>query len=172
MILQAEFCKRITSGAAVSPVRIGVFIMSIFDKVSDMGRGLSEKASNVSEVSNLKRKILYEEERIVEIFADLGKKYYKNPDEDPSVFRALCDDIDARRRRIKKMKFELNTLRGYKMCPKCDAENNEKNIFCGVCGARLPDPEDEDFTSLEENDYYTETSNQFFNADSTGNIGI
>lgn len=146
--------------------------LSIFDKVSDVGRGLSEKASNVSEVSNLKRKILYEEERIVEIFADLGKKYYKNPDEDPSVFRALCDDIDARRRRIKKMKFELNTLRGYKMCPKCDAENSEKNIFCGVCGARLPDPEDEDFTSLEENDYYTETSNQFFNADSTGNIGI
>ena len=121
--------------------------MSIFDKVSDMGRGLSEKASNVSEVSNLKRKILYEEERIVEIFADLGKKYYKNPDEDPSVFRALCDDIDARRRRIKKMKFELNTLRGYKMCPKCDAENSEKNIFCGVCGARLPDPET-DFLNL------------------------
>ncbi len=146
--------------------------MGLIDFVSDKSRSASDKFANMSEVQNLKRKILYEEERIVEIFADLGKKYYKNPDEDPSVFRALCDDIDQRRRRIKKMKFELNTLRGYKMCPKCDAQNSEKSIFCGVCGARLPDPEDEDFTSLEENDYYTESSNQFFNADSTGNIGL
>jgi hypothetical protein len=38
--------------------------------------------------------------------------------------------------------------------------------------APAPDPEDEDFSSLQENDYYTESSNQFFNADSTGNIGI
>ena len=85
--------------------------MGIFDKVGDVGRGVGERFSNASEVANLRRKILYEEERIVEIFADLGKKYYKNPDEDPAVFRALCEDIDARRRRIKKMKFELNTLR-------------------------------------------------------------
>ncbi len=63
--------------------------MGIFGKFSDMGRGVSEKVSNVSEVSNLKRKILYEEERIVEIFADLGKKYYKNPDEDPAVLVAM-----------------------------------------------------------------------------------
>ena len=146
--------------------------MGLIDFVSDKSKSATDKFANMSEVQNLKRKILYEEERIVEIFADLGKKYYKNPDEDPAVFRDLCDDIDARRRRIKKMKFELNTLRGYKMCPKCDAQNGEKSIFCNVCGARLPDPEDEDFTSLDENDYYTESSNQFFNADSTGNIGL
>jgi len=64
------------------------------------------------------------------------------------------------------MRFELNEIRGYKICPKCDAEVNDKFQFCGVCGARLPDPEDEDFTSLESNDYYTESSNSFFNADS------
>ena len=146
--------------------------MGLIDFVSDKGKSATDKFANMSEVQNLKRKIVYEEERIVEIFADLGKKYYKNPDEDPAVFRDLCDDIDARRRRIKKMKFELNSLRGYKMCPKCDAQNSEKSIFCGVCGARLPDPEDEDFSSLAENDYYTESSNQFFNADSTGNVGV
>ena len=66
-----------------------VLLMGIFDRMSDASRGVSEKMANLSEVQNLKRKILYEEERIVEIFADLGKKYYKNPDEDPAVFRAL-----------------------------------------------------------------------------------
>ena len=45
-----------------------------------------------------------------------------------------------------------------------NAENSDKNQYCGVCGARLPDIDDADFTSLEDNDYYTE-SNQIFNAD-------
>ncbi|MDD6278953.1 MAG: zinc-ribbon domain-containing protein [Ruminococcus sp.] len=140
--------------------------MGILDKINDAGKGVSDKAKNVSEANNLKRKILYEEERIVEIFTDIGKKYYKNPGEDPNALKVLCDDIDTRRRRIKKMRFELNQIRGYKICPKCDAEVNEKFQFCGRCGARLPDPEDEDFTSLEPNDYYTESSGNFFNADS------
>ncbi len=142
--------------------------MGIIDSLSRAGGGMSEKAKNASEVNNLKRKILYEEERIVEVFADLGKKYYKNPDENPAVFKELCDDIDSRRRRIKRMRFELNGMRGYKICPKCDAEVNEKFQFCGVCGARLPDSDDEDFSSLETNDYYTE-SDTFFNADTIKN---
>jgi hypothetical protein len=139
--------------------------MGILEKFNDASRGVSVKAKNISEASNLKRKILYEEERIVEIFTDIGKKYYKNPDDDPASLRVLCEDIDTRRRRIKKMKYELNSIRGYKVCPQCNAEINERFQFCGRCGFRLPDIEDEDFMSLESNDYYTESSNNFFNAD-------
>lgn len=143
--------------------------MSILDTLGNVSRGASDKAKNISEANNLKRKILYEEERIVEIFTDLGKKYYKNPNEDPANLKVLCDDIDTRRRRIKKMRFELNGIRGYKICPKCDAEVNERFQFCGRCGARLPDIDDDDFLSLESNDYYTESSNNFFNADPNKN---
>ena len=134
--------------------------MGILDKISDVSKGASDKAKSISEANNLKRKILYEEERIVEIFTDIGKKYYKNPNEDPAALKELCDE----------MKFELNGIRGCKVCPKCNAEVNERFQFCGRCGARLPDIEDDDFMSLEPNDYYTESSNQFFNADSTQNF--
>ena len=139
--------------------------MGILDAINNVSRDLNEKAKDVSETSNLKRKILYEEERIVEIFADIGRKYYKNPNEAPAALKVLCDDIDTRRRRIKKMKFELNTIRGYKVCPKCGAATNDKFQFCGTCGARLPSPEDDDFGSLDEGDYYTENSDGFFKAD-------
>ncbi len=143
--------------------------MGLLDTLGNVSRGASDKAKNISEANNLKRKILYEEERIVEIFTDIGKKYYKTQNEDTEGLKALCDDIDTRRRRIKKMRFELNGIRGYKICPKCDAEVNERFQFCGRCGARLPDMEDEDFMSLESNDYYTESSNNVFNADSNKN---
>lgn len=143
--------------------------MGILDKFSDAQRSVQEKTKNMSEASNLKRKILYEEERIGEVFQDLGKRYYKNPNEDPASLRVLCEDIDTRRRRIKKMRYELNQIRGYKICPKCAAEVNDRFQFCGRCGARLPEMDDDDFESLEPNDYYTESSNSFFNADSNKN---
>ena len=140
--------------------------MGILNKFNDVSKGVNDKAKSISEANNLKRKILYEEERIVEIFTDIGKKYYKNPNEDPNVLKVLCDDIDTRRRRIKRMRYEFNQIKGYKICPKCGAEVNDKIQICGVCGARLPDADDEDFSSLESNDYYTVSSNNFFDADS------
>ncbi|MDE7122494.1 MAG: zinc ribbon domain-containing protein [Oscillospiraceae bacterium] len=141
---------------------------NIMDVFTNAGRGVAEKTKNATEVNNLKRKILYEEERIVEVFADLGKKYYKNPEEDPAVLKEFCDDIDNRRRRIMQMRTELNNIRGYKICPKCDSEVNEKFQFCGVCGARLPEEEDEELNALDSNDYYTE-SDDFFSADTVKN---
>lgn len=147
--------------------------MGILDKIGDVSRGITDKTKNMSEASNLKTKILYEEERINEVFTDIGKKYYKNRMSNLEDLRQElnvdCKDIDDRRRRIKKMRFELNGIRGYKICPKCNAEVNERFQFCGRCGARLPEMEDDDFMSLEPNDYYTESSNQFFNADSNQN---
>ena len=117
--------------------------MGILDKVSGAGRNVSDKTKNMSELSNLKRKIQYENDRIMEIFSDMGQSYYKNP-EDLDTLKSYCDDIDTRRRRIKKMKFEYQTIKGYKTCPKCGAEVMEKFQFCGVCGSKLPDINDDD----------------------------
>ncbi len=123
--------------------------MSIFDKVNMSSKVVSEKAKNISELNNLKRKIAYEEERIVEIFSDIGRSFYKNPDGNHEDLKVFCEDIDTRRRRIKKMIFEVNNMRGYKICPKCNAEVNGKFKFCGTCGSKIPSPEEEDFENYE-----------------------
>ena len=121
--------------------------MGLFDKMSgaasDVSRNISAKQKNMSEQSNLKRKILYEEERIVEIFEEIGRTYYKDP-ANKKELDPLVEDIDTRKRRIKKMKFELQTKKGFKVCPNCQAEVQEKFLFCSVCGAKLPSG-DEDF---------------------------
>lgn len=143
--------------------------MGIMDTFANASRGMGEKAKNASEVNNLKRKILYEQERIVEVFADIGKKYYKNPEEAPAVLKVLCDDVDTRRKRIMQMRKELNAIRGFKICPKCDTEVNEKFPYCSACGAKMPDDEDDELNnSMDNNDYYTE-SDSFFNADTIKN---
>ena len=120
--------------------------MSIFNKIggvaSDVSRNVNEKTKNISDTSNLKRKILYEEERIMEIFTDIGKTYYKTPDNIEEL-KAYCEDIDTRKKRIKKMRFELQTKRGIRICPNCQSEVEDKFQFCGVCGAKLPASEDD-----------------------------
>ncbi len=121
--------------------------MGLLSKVgnaaSDVKRNVNEKTKSMSDTNNLKRKIHYEEERIMEIFADIGMTYYKNPD-NVDEMKLYCDDIDTRKRRIKKMKFELQGIKGVKVCPKCQAQVQERFQFCGVCGAKLPNSE-EDF---------------------------
>ncbi len=126
--------------------------MSILDMVNATSRGMSEKTKNMQELANLKRKIVYERERIIEIFAEIGEKFYeKDPSEtDFSDLRILCEDIDTRKRRIKKMLFSVNNMRGYKICPQCKAEVSGKFKFCGACGARIPEPEDDDFMEAKE----------------------
>ena len=47
---------------------MGIF-NKIGDAVSDASRNMNEKTKNLSDTGNLKRKIIYEEERILEIFS-------------------------------------------------------------------------------------------------------
>lgn len=120
--------------------------MGLINKIGDVASGVSrnvnEKTKNISDTSNLKRKIHYEEERIMEIFADIGMAYYKNH-ECTDEMNTLCDDIDVRKRRIKKMKFELQGIKGVKICPNCQSQVQENFQFCGKCGAKLPTSEDD-----------------------------
>ena len=62
--------------------------MGLINKIADAGkgvsRGVSEKSKNASESSNLRKKILYEEERITEIMQEIGKQFYQDPNGDHS----------------------------------------------------------------------------------------
>lgn len=133
--------------------------MGILDKIGGASKGVSDKAKNVSDAGNLKNKILYEQERIEEIFADIGRAFYEDPDGDLAKLRELCEDINVRRRRIMKMKFELNQMKGYKICPKCGVKLTDKFQFCGKCGAKLPDVSDEDFSAIDMDVLYNGNNN-------------
>ena len=112
--------------------------MGILDKIGGAGKSVTDKTKSMSDAGNLKNKILYEEERIIEIFQEIGKLYYKDPKANVAKMDEFCADIDTRRRRIMKMKVEYNQIKGYKVCPKCGTRLTDKFQFCGKCGAKLP----------------------------------
>lgn len=55
--------------------------MRILDKVTGAIKSVTDKTKLTVDVENLKAKIFYEEERIVEILAEIGKNFYKNLDD-------------------------------------------------------------------------------------------
>ena len=112
--------------------------MGIFDKVGETINTTADKAKSISELSNLKKRLQYEEERIEEIFSEIGKKYFEEPIQNKKLLDSLCEDIVTRQKRIKRMNFELNELKGIKVCEHCGTQIDEKFMFCGVCGAKLP----------------------------------
>lgn len=123
--------------------------MELFDKVGsaidDTSRLMSGKMKKVSKVSNLKNKIAYEEDRIYEIWAEMGKSFYLDPDRSADNLKKYCDDIDARRLRIKKMTYELKSLKGKKFCSSCGYEVEDMCQFCSRCGKKILTPDDYEF---------------------------
>lgn len=109
---------------------------NIFEKISGASKGVSDMSRTASDTSNLKKKIMYEQERIQEVMLEIGKHYYADPKGD---YSALCADIDDRKRRINSMKNELQSLKGVRVCSKCGTRFDEKYTFefCGKCGAKL-----------------------------------
>jgi ribosomal protein L40E len=111
--------------------------MGVLDFVNGVTTGVSKKTKNVSESNNLKKKMLYERERITEIFTEIGEKFYNDQNGDHSELIALCENIDQRKRRIQKMNVEVNAIKGKKVCPKCRAKFDDDLDFCGKCGTKL-----------------------------------
>lgn len=112
--------------------------MGLFNMIGG-GSDPGKKSRSLSEINNLKRKIAYEEERINEIFVDIGRAYYKNQKEKPNMeeLNALCDDIEKRKKRIKRLRFELKTGKGVTICPNCKSEVSDKFQMCPNCGESL-----------------------------------
>lgn len=133
--------------------------MGIFNKVGETINTTADMAKNMSETGNIKRRLQYEEERIEEIFSDIGRKYFEDPVAHKVEIDGMCDDIKTRKRRISRIKLELNQIKGIKICEKCGAQVDEKYTFCGVCGAKLPDYNDllndeKDMSSSELSKYF------------------
>ncbi len=117
--------------------------MGLFDKVNQMSRNVTENSKSAAESSNLKKKIVYEKERIVEIMTEIGRLFYENPYGDHKAELELCADIDDRKRRIASMQGDLSMLKGYRICGQCGARFDDKYTFefCGKCGAKLTSAE-------------------------------
>lgn len=110
------------------------FFDNLRDKITATGKDVSDKARETAAVAKLKTQISLEENKLKGIYADLGKAYYENP-EDENI-EAYKDSIAAVREVIAGYESELAGLKGLKRCSNCGAVMAKEVLFCSKCGAR------------------------------------
>ena len=130
--------------------------MSVLDKVGDTLSSVSKdvvgKVKSGSDISKIKQQIVYEEERILDFYTQLGKHYYVDKTSNASEqYAKLCQEIDERSERIVRLKKQINSLKGIKICSSCGSVVTNNFLFCGLCGFKLPDEYAEITTNEVEN---------------------
>jgi len=122
--------------------------MGVFDKmggaISNVSKDVVDKVKSNNDVGKLKQQVEYEEAKIYDGYIELGKDLYENkPEKMSEGAQKVCADIDARLSRISRIKIQINDIKGIKICPSCGATITNNFLFCGLCGAKLPDSTNE-----------------------------
>lgn len=117
------------------------FFDNLRDKLATTGKDVSDKAKEAAAVAKLKTQISLEEGKLKGLYADLGKAYYENP-EDENI-EAYKDSITAVKEVLAGYETDLADLKGLKTCTNCGARMAKEVLFCSKCGAKneVPEPE-------------------------------
>ncbi len=118
------------------------FFDNLRDKLASTGKDVSDKAKETAAIAKLKTQISMEESKLKGLYADLGKAYYENP-EDENI-QAYKDSIAAVKEVLARYEEELSNVKGLKTCKNCGAKMAKEALFCSKCGAKNepePDPE-------------------------------
>lgn len=118
--------------------------MGFFDKLSDIvsttGKELNKKAKDLVSTSKLESQISLEEEKIHNIYVQIGTEYYDQYKKDPvNPYAQLCEQITASKNTIEELKKEVEKLKGLQRCPSCGAAVSIEAAFCPACGTKMPE---------------------------------
>lgn len=118
------------------------------DVISNTSKDVTEKAKDVANVAKLKAQITMEEGKLRGLYADLGKAYYENP-EDENI-EAYKDSISAVKEIIESYEKQLSEQKGLRNCPCCGAVVAKDVSFCSKCGTKIEPAEEPIETEAEE----------------------
>lgn len=105
------------------------------DVISNTSKDVSVKAKDVATTAKLKTQITVEEGKLRGLYADLGKAYYENP-EDENI-EAYKDSISAVKEVIESYEKQLAEQKGLRTCPCCGASLAKDVLFCSKCGTKV-----------------------------------
>jgi len=117
------------------------FFNKLGNKITSGANVVANKTKDFAETTKIGIQISQDEGKVKDLYAELGKIYYKkfaaNPGEE---FLAAFNEIAAIQLRINEAKAQLQQIKGSKICEVCGAEIPANVAFCGSCGAKVVAP--------------------------------
>lgn len=114
------------------------FFKGLGKKASEAGQGAVQQAKIFAEVTKIKSHISDEEDKIDELYKQIGKDYFERHKDDPNdVYAQACDSIKEANANIVAFNQQIRDIKGVSICPACGAEVDRNSGFCSSCGAAL-----------------------------------
>ena len=116
--------------------------MDFFNKAKESftaaGKGLSQKASDVSGIARVTMKMKEEEKQLQSAISELGTMLYNQHNEEArTMFPELTAQIKALYDSLESERIELAYLKGKKVCPNCGTELEADIQCCTGCGMNV-----------------------------------
>lgn len=113
------------------------FFDNLGDRLNSVGKGIADKAKEVSDTTKLNGQIREEEKKIQNAYLTIGQKYYEQTKENPAPeFTELFQSIVASEGLISQYRFEIQKIKGVCNCENCGAEIDVNAAFCPSCGTK------------------------------------
>lgn len=121
------------------------FFNKLGKKASEAYQATKEKASDISEEIKIKNKINNLEEKVYEIYAEIGEKVYNELKEGKDVSKeeisGKCEEISSKKDEMSRLHAQLLTLKKMKKCVNCGEKLDIDAEFCSKCGTKQPENE-------------------------------
>ena len=102
--------------------------------MSKLGRVL-EKGRQVIDLTKMGVKIEKEEKNIEQLYANLGRVFYKVHKGAPEVmYEDLFRTITGAEKQLEYLKNEAHIMSGKRKCQMCDNDLQLADIYCALCG--------------------------------------
>ena len=105
------------------------------------------KTNNVVSQTKVKFAISETEDKIKEIYCEMGKYAYERYKDSGNCCDGVaekCGKVDALREELSELKEQLAELKETVRCPKCGGYNHTDDIYCSKCGEKLRDDKEDD----------------------------
>ncbi len=121
------------------------FFNKLGKKASEAYQATKEKASDISEELKIKTKINSLEEKVYEIYAEIGEKVYNEVKDGKDVSKeeisGKCEEISSKKDEMSRLHAQLLTLKKMKKCVNCGEKLDIDAEFCSKCGTKQPKTE-------------------------------
>ncbi|MCF0136098.1 MAG: zinc ribbon domain-containing protein [Lachnospiraceae bacterium] len=118
--------------------------MALFDqlgkKFSDFSQDVANQSKTLADISKWNQSITKEENKISELYRQLGEQYYhrcRAEGTTPEADTFLFASVDAAMEQIHELKDRIAAAKGHPSCPRCGARPAQNAKFCPFCGSPM-----------------------------------
>lgn len=109
-------------------------------KAKELLDATGKKVNDAVNIQKMKINIAKMRSEIEGDYQILGRLYYdgvKKENVDSDTIKAIVDEIDTEKDKLREMEAELAYAKGDMVCDRCGAVNSTDSDFCSKCGSPL-----------------------------------